>query len=262
MPSPPHEAYQRQVRAWLHDHAHEPDVVAQLVRHQQAALVLWTLDLEPARPVLAQGYAPNPRGGKPKDPVMMLRGLLLMLLVGQPSINRWVEDLRASRVLQVLAGLDPDAADCPGVGTFYGFLHRVHDGPIRNTCQHTERPSERERRRSRSPQPTRRNRKKKAKEAKPTGRMKRREKGGAAAATKESASARVAKELEAARELDNPNDYPPVHHPGHRRRHGVRRARAPGGPGPHRRRRRREPPGHRSLEVRQEDLRALQVRAL
>ncbi len=207
MPSPRHEAYQRQVRTWLRDHAHEPDIVAQIVRHQQAALVLWTLDLEPARPVLAQGYAPNPRGGKPKDPVVMLRGLLLMLLVGQPSINQWVEDLRASRVLQVLAGLDPDVADSPGVGTFYDFLHRLHDGPIRNTCEHTERPSERERRRSTSPQPARRSRKKKALEAKPTGRRKRRKKGQPApGTTKETASARVARELEAARELDNPND--------------------------------------------------------
>ncbi len=209
MPPPPpcHEDYRDSVRTWIHDHAHEPDVVAQLERYLQAANILWNLDLEPARPVLMQGYAPNPRGGKPKDPVVMLRCFLLMLLVGQPSINKWTKDLKASRVLQVLAGFDPDEADLPGVGTFYDYLHRLHDGPIRATCEHAERPSERERRRSRSPQPARVSRKQKAKAAKPSGRRKRRKKGDPVPdSVKESASARVAKELEDSRELDNPND--------------------------------------------------------
>jgi hypothetical protein len=207
MPPPQHEAYQNHVRTWLVAHAHEPDVPAQLLRYREALLVLWTLDLEPARAVLEACYAPSPRGGKPKDPVMLLRCLLLMLLVGQPSINKWVADLEASRVLQLLAGLDPDTERRPGVGTFYDLLHRLHDGPMRRTCDHEERPSERERRRARSPQPARRGRKQKAKAAKPSGRKKRRKKGESAPDTaKEPASAKVAKELEAARELDNPDD--------------------------------------------------------
>jgi len=213
MPTAPHPVYRDSIHTWFRSHADEPDVAAQLTRYQEAALVLWELDLEPARPVLMQGYAPNPRGGKPRDPVITLRCLLLMLLVAQPSINQWVEDLRASRVLRVLSGLEMEGRGVPGVGTFYALLHRLHDGPIRSNCEHVEKPSERERRRSRSPQPPRRNQKKVARAAKPSGRKTRKKRGKTKADTssppsrsQESASARVAKELQAARELDNPND--------------------------------------------------------
>jgi hypothetical protein len=150
MPTPTHEAYRDFVLRWFRRHAEDAEVAAQLERHADAARVLWELDLEAARPVLGRCYAPSPRGGEPRDPILMLRCLLLALLVGQPSKTKWVRDLRSSRVLRVLCGLDPDEATA-GVGTFYDFLHRLHDGPIRKTCEHVEQPSEGERRRSRSP---------------------------------------------------------------------------------------------------------------
>jgi hypothetical protein len=59
--------------------------------------------------------------------LVVLRCPLLGALVGEPRINRWVPMLQASRVLRVLCGL-PAEGDCPGVGTFYDFLHRLHDG--------------------------------------------------------------------------------------------------------------------------------------
>lgn len=150
MPSPEHQAYREKLLFWGRRHAGEPDVASQLERHAEAAAVLWELDLEPARAVLQGCYAPSPHGGKPWDPVILLRCLLLQVLVGQPSVNNWADDLAASRVLRVLAGLPEDRR--PGVGTFYDFFHRLHDGPVRKTCEHQERPSERERRRARSPQ--------------------------------------------------------------------------------------------------------------
>lgn len=154
MPFPDHEAYRTQTQAWFRSHAHEPDVPAQLERYDHAAVVLWGLDLEPARPFLAGCYAPNPRGGKPWDPILLLRCLLLMLLVVQPSKNKWIRDLAGNRVLRILAGLRE--GEWPGVGTLYDFLHRLHDGPIRGGCAHIERPSETERRSSRSARPPQR----------------------------------------------------------------------------------------------------------
>lgn len=154
MPSPEHEAYRERLLFWFRAHAEEPDVAAQLQRYQDAAAILWELDLAAARPVLAACYAPSPRGGKPWDPVLLLRCLLLMLLAGQPSINDWADDLGASRVLRVLAGLPEEGR--PGVGTFYDLLHRLHDGPVRRSCEHQERPSDAERRRSRTPRPLQR----------------------------------------------------------------------------------------------------------
>ena len=65
MPSPEHEAYRKGVLFWFRAHAEEPDVAAQLARHEDAAAILWELDLAAARPVLAACYAPSPRGSKP-----------------------------------------------------------------------------------------------------------------------------------------------------------------------------------------------------
>ncbi len=81
-----------------------------------------------------------------------MRLILLACLLDQPSLNKWVKDLKGSRVLRVLGGIDTDETDrCHGVGTFYDYLHRIHDGPVKKTFDHVERPSETERRRARTP---------------------------------------------------------------------------------------------------------------
>lgn len=160
MTSPEHQAYRERLLFWFRSHASEPGVAEQLERYRDAMAAVWELDLEPARSVLLGCYSPSPRGGKPWDPVIILRCLLLMILVVQTSVNKWAMDLAGSRVLRVLAGLQ-EGEGRPGVGTFYDFFARLHDGPIRKTCEHQERPSEAERRRSRTP------RSKPAKEPKP-----------------------------------------------------------------------------------------------
>ncbi len=212
MPSPEHEAYRRSILMWCSEHCEDPSIEDELQQHAEAALVLWHMDLEPARPVLQSCYAPDPRGSRPRDPVVMLRALVLALLVGQPAINKWAPQLRGGRVLRLLAGLEEDDG-CPGVGTLYDFLHRLHDGPIRRACEHQERPSVTERRRSRAPQPKRS--KKSAQEkrkAKGPRKKRKRAKGQPAeeaaarqAATK-SATAKLVDELAAARDAANPID--------------------------------------------------------
>lgn len=199
MPSPRHEAYHASVVKHCQDRADDDDFVEQLKHRAAEALVLWHLDLEPARTSLEACYADSPRGGRPRDPVVMLRCLLLMLLVGQPSLNKWAAALKASRVLRILAGLDPEARP-PGVGTFYDFLHRLHDGPSRGCCEHAERPSELERRRARTPTPRKRRGKKKAK--------RRRDTTAEEVAVEEAktVTARVVAEIARADALDNPND--------------------------------------------------------
>lgn len=185
MPSPQHEAYRNSVLEWIRDHADEPDVVPLLERYAEAVQLILELDLEPARPVLVACYAENPRGGRPKDPVVMLRCLLLSVLI-EPRINRWVPEMRACRVLRVLAGL-AETDRCPGVGTYYDMLHRLNDGGIRSCeCGHVVAPSEQERRRSRSPQPVRAAAQRAPKE--------------------ESVTARLVAELRDARGQPNPSD--------------------------------------------------------
>jgi len=213
MASPLHTAYQTFVSEWFRNHGGEPGVAEQLDRHSKAALVLWNLDLEPARPYLAECYAPVRRGTEPWDPVVQLRVLLLSLLVEQTSINKWVDDLQGSRVLRVLAGI-PEDKRRPGVGTVYDFLHRLHDGPPDRGVLPENRPSVVERRRSRIARP----RKKKDKTAAPnSGRARRtarradarraaKEAAHQTQARNETATARLVEELQAARDLPAPTD--------------------------------------------------------
>lgn len=155
MPSPEHEAYRKSVLRWCRARAADPesDVEAQLLRHGRALAILWELDLALARPILAVGYATNPRGGKPWDPVVLLRCFLLMLLVGQPSINKWIADLAGSRLLRVLAGFPAD--DGPGVATLYDYLDRLHDGQLHGG-EDAQRPSDAQRRRAQTARPPQR----------------------------------------------------------------------------------------------------------
>lgn len=153
-PSPSYPAF---VRAWSLGHQDDPNVLAQLEQHAETIAVLLTLDLEPARPHLARCYAASPRGGDPWDPVVLLRCLLLALLLKIPSINKLVPALRGSGVLRVLAGLPEEAPRgenvSPGVGTFYDFLHRLHDGPRPCGVIGYVPPSEQTRRATRTPRP-------------------------------------------------------------------------------------------------------------
>lgn len=107
---------------------------------QLLALVL--LDLEPARGLLEEGYAHSKGGRTPRDPVTLLRSLVLMLLCGVTSINQWCRTLKGAPELRVLSGIGPQDKP-PGVGTFYDFLWRLVDGPHQRCCAHHAPPSER-----------------------------------------------------------------------------------------------------------------------
>lgn len=151
MPSRAHQQYRTSILLWFMENGRDPKVAGELELFEPAILVLWNLDLEPARPILQACYASSPRGAKPWDPVVLLRCLLLSLLVGQPRINKWVPQSRASTLLPLLAGIDVNDRRAPGVGTYYDFFNRLHDGPIRRSCDHQERPSVSERRRAQTP---------------------------------------------------------------------------------------------------------------
>jgi hypothetical protein len=156
--------------------------------------------------VLEKCYAKNPRGGDPWDCVVMLRLLLLSLLAEQPAISTWVDELKACRVLRALAGLDPDTTRTPGVGTFYDYLHRLHDGPTRKTCDHLERPSENERRRAKTPRTLLRRERKKEKEKQ---KQKRRSERGPKKKEEgelRSVTAKLIAELEASADQELPTD--------------------------------------------------------
>jgi hypothetical protein len=199
--------YRRSLLEWFRAHGSEPDVAQTLSRHKDAALVLWHLDLEPAQRILRACYAAKPHGGDPWPPLVMLRCLLLGALVGEPRINFWVPMLKASRVLRVLCGL-PAEGDCPGVGTFYDFMNRLHDGPIRRACEHQQRPSEAQRRRAKTPRaPKKKPEKPKLTREQKRERKRQRQKDAVTADVIElSATDKVLAELKATQDNPNPND--------------------------------------------------------
>jgi len=208
MPSPSHEAYRKFVLSWFRIHGHEPDVAETLDKHAEAVLVLWHLDLEPARPILMRGYADSPRGGDPWDPLVLLRCLLLACLVRTPKINPWVDDLKACRVLCVLCGFDPEVRR-PGVGTLYDYLHRLHSGPVQDCpCGHVQSPATRERRRAASPRPKNNKPRKRETKAEKKTRRRRRQKDPvtAKAAADPCATQQLVTRLLATKDQKNPED--------------------------------------------------------
>jgi hypothetical protein len=105
----------------------------------EAALILMSLDLEPARPILESLYSKDTRGQKPYDPVRMLRALLLMVLLKYTRITKWAEALKAKPRLARMAGFEP--YDVPAPGTFYAFIDRLEDGEYQKQCEHRIKPS-------------------------------------------------------------------------------------------------------------------------
>ena len=99
-----------------------------------AALVLLSLSLEPARAILDSLYAPTPRGRPPYDPITMLRALLLMILLKIESIPQWAKQLKQRPRLARIAGFSPK--ETPAAGTFYLFIDRLEDGPYQPPCPH------------------------------------------------------------------------------------------------------------------------------
>jgi len=128
VPTMSHDQYQRHVEKWL-DHYKDDDAFQRtLDRHFKEASIITELDLDRAIPILKPLYCPTGQG-QPRDAVCMLRSLLLMTLLKESSITKWVERTREKPLLAILAGFDPE--DVPGIGTYYDFINKIIDGPYR-----------------------------------------------------------------------------------------------------------------------------------
>lgn len=106
--------------------------------HKKELLIMASLILDPAIKILQRVYSPVHRRPA-RDPVCMLRFLLLMTLFKVASITQWIKQVRSVPFLAILAGFAPD--DVPGIGTCYDFLRRIIDGPYQKPCPHIVRRS-------------------------------------------------------------------------------------------------------------------------
>lgn len=104
-----------------------------LQAHKDICNIILNLNLDNAFPILKPTYCPVERK-KPRDPLNMLRSLILMTLLKIASITFWVLKTRSQPLLAILAGFAPD--DTPGVGTYYDFMRRIINGPYQKPCPH------------------------------------------------------------------------------------------------------------------------------
>lgn len=123
-----HQHYRQRVRKWLQHYENDGAFQKSLDRHFKEASIIAELDLDRAIPILKPLYCPTGQG-QPRDAVCMFRSLLLMTLLKEPSITKWVDRTREKPLLAILAGFDPE--DVPGIGTYYDFINKIIDGPYR-----------------------------------------------------------------------------------------------------------------------------------
>jgi hypothetical protein len=133
-----HRQYIDHVSVFVADSLNNPLFSKLLDIHAREFLILMDLDLDPASQTVHKLYCPVKRAPY-RDPLAMLRSLILMTLRKVRSITQWVEILRTNLLFAVMAGFDPH--DTPGVGTYYDFFHRLIDGPYRRPCEHLPRKS-------------------------------------------------------------------------------------------------------------------------
>lgn len=104
--------------------------------HLKEFVIIANLNLDPLADKLDMFYCPKPRASH-RDPLAMLRSLILMHMLKISSITEWVQKTRSISFYALLAGFN----STPGIGTYYDFMKRLIDGPYHKPCEHILRPS-------------------------------------------------------------------------------------------------------------------------
>jgi hypothetical protein len=134
-----HSEYRENLIKSLTTHSEDKAFCNFLQEHKRELLIMASLNLDPAIKILQSVYSPVHRRPA-RDPVCMLRFLLLMTLFKEASITQWIKQVRSVPFLAVLAGFEPE--DIPGVGTCYDFMRRIINGPYQKPCPHIVRRSQ------------------------------------------------------------------------------------------------------------------------
>jgi hypothetical protein len=127
-----HEQYLEHLQTQFSCRLDEVEIIIKTQFYEKQLHILVHLDLDPAIPILTSLYSPG-KLKDARDPPSMLRSLILMLLLGFSSITQWVRRTKEDAFIAVLIGFEP--GDVPGVGTYYGFMARIVNGPYRKPCR-------------------------------------------------------------------------------------------------------------------------------
>ncbi len=128
-----HSEYIDHLRNYIDQFGEDSLFSKSLNDNQKEVYILVGLNFDTVIPILESIYSPKKRGKDPRDPVCMLRSMILMTLQKEKSITKWVKKTRNyGGFLGILAGFEPDSM--PGVGTYYDFMKRIIDGPYTPAC--------------------------------------------------------------------------------------------------------------------------------
>lgn len=111
---PSHRKFVRFIRKKLRKHYGSPEARKFLAHYAPLIVKIILLNLDKASHILKAQYSSSKKGKKRRDPVSMLRSLLVMTLVRETSITKWVALMKATPLFAILSGFNPD--DVPGVG--------------------------------------------------------------------------------------------------------------------------------------------------
>ena len=99
-----------------------------LLNQSEVLLQILMLDLFPILPQLLPLYSGRKGGRNHRDPISMLRSMILMCFYRETSVDRWVIRMHMESELVIFSGFEQ--GEIPGVGTFYDFMDRILDGPF------------------------------------------------------------------------------------------------------------------------------------
>jgi hypothetical protein len=127
-----HGEYLDRIGAYFDSRSDDVGFFCKLRYYEKEIRILRHLDLDPAIPILIPLYSPG-KLGDARDPVGILRSLILMTLLRVKGITKWVGLTKHYSLLAMLAGFEP--GNVPGIGTYYDFMKRVINGPWRKPCR-------------------------------------------------------------------------------------------------------------------------------
>ena len=134
-----HQEYLEHIKKYVGSCLEDSEFLKNVQHDKETFTTMVNLNLDAALQILTPLYCPIIRAHY-RDPLSMLRSLILMTIKKEPSITEWVKKTRSQSYLAILAGFAPD--DTPGIGTYYDFMHRIINGPYQKPCPHITRRSD------------------------------------------------------------------------------------------------------------------------
>ena len=96
-----HSDYVEHVYGHIAKRFDDVEFMKSVVRDEEIIGIILNLNLDRAKEILETLYCPKP-GNEPRDPLCMLRSLIVMTLKKITSIDVWVSEIKGASLLAIL----------------------------------------------------------------------------------------------------------------------------------------------------------------